>query len=349
MNGLAERVMLSASRALERGSVRTPGAHFLARLWEASARSVRRVRLPTSAVVIGIGGPTLGGSFKTPLTLALATELAARGHRVSVVASGYRGRACTARRVRVDDAVDDVGDEALWLARDLEASGVPVVVGPDRETALRFAATLAPRILVDALLQTAPRRLALSILVADGERPLGGGRCPPEGDLRARASVMLAAADVVVAVADSGRSTMLPSLLGHDVTIVHGAVEAAHPVAGGEPVRLGALTARSVGVVLAIAHPERVLRALAAHGIRPTELRLFVDHGVPRPRPPAAVSRFTASPPRVAVPELWLATAKCATKLGTSFEGAPVYVLAHRLQLPASLVDAVAAATAHPA
>jgi tetraacyldisaccharide 4'-kinase len=124
------------------------------------------VVLPRDVAVIGVGGATLGGSYKTPLVIALSRAVAASGEQVAVVAHGYTGRVRVARRVSPGDAVVDVGDDALYLCRELEPCGVPVVVGP-RQAALRLAATLAPRVVVDGLLQAEPERLALSVLVLD--------------------------------------------------------------------------------------------------------------------------------------------------------------------------------------
>src|SRR5688572_17568189 len=99
-----------ASR-LEAGRFDSRAANLASRVWEKFSNPVRPLELPERARVIGIGGATLGGSEKTPLVLAFAERLRDEA-RVVVVASGYRAR--VTRRVRPDDAVRDVGDEALW-------------------------------------------------------------------------------------------------------------------------------------------------------------------------------------------------------------------------------------------
>src|SRR6185312_4199002 len=95
----------------------------------------------------------------------------------------------------------DVGDDALACARLLSGTGVEVIVAPRRQEALDLAASRGHRTLVaDALLQTAPRRLALGVLVVDALALWGSGACPPAGDLRAPREDLLAAADVIAAL-----------------------------------------------------------------------------------------------------------------------------------------------------
>jgi len=83
-------------------------------------------RLPVPVVVVG--NLTAGGAGKTPLTLYLARELAARGWRPGIISRGYRGKADAPLAVtpQTDPALS--GDEPLLLAR----AGVPVFVCPSR-------------------------------------------------------------------------------------------------------------------------------------------------------------------------------------------------------------------------
>ena len=170
-----------AARALERGALGFVAPRVFSESWANRAQVSRPVGLPQEASVVGVGGATLGGSYKTPLVLALARTLVARGEPVTVHAHGYRSTKGAARCVGVRDSARTVGDDALWLFRELSTLPVPVpvVVGRDRSCALAFAATLAPLVVSDALLQTSPERLALSILALDAERPWGAGACPP--------------------------------------------------------------------------------------------------------------------------------------------------------------------------
>lgn len=89
-------------------------------------KPVRRLRLP----VVSIGNLSTGGSGKTPLTIALAKALAARGLKVDVLSRGYRRRR-SALPLLVDSSgtADDFGDEPLLIARE---AGVRVYVAAER-------------------------------------------------------------------------------------------------------------------------------------------------------------------------------------------------------------------------
>jgi len=84
-----------------------------------------------------------------------------------------------------------------------------------------------------------------------------------------------------------------------------------------------------LGLVLAVARPERVQVALAARGIGIRTVVLCADHAAPSPPPGARV-------------DAWLTTAKCATKIAQNAGAAPVWTLDHRARLPGELVGRAA-------
>ncbi len=88
-------------------------------------KPVRRLRWP----VVSIGNLSTGGSGKTPLTIALARALAARGLHVDVLSRGFGRRRKVAVRVDPGGSVEDFGDEPLVIARE---TGVPVYVAAER-------------------------------------------------------------------------------------------------------------------------------------------------------------------------------------------------------------------------
>jgi tetraacyldisaccharide 4'-kinase len=298
-------IRAGVARALEAGAYRGRVSSLVSEVWEhlASSRIARPLTLPGGLRVIAIGGATLGGAGKTPTAVALARALgraalvtADRSSRVVLVSHAYRARPGFARVVRVDDEVTIVGDDALASARALAADGIEVVVAPTREAAVRFAATRADIAIVDGLLQTSPRRVDDAVLVLDGAAPWGSGRCPPAGDLRAGREVLLAAADHVVSLgAAASGATLLPTSVSRAVS------------SSGDDVPLVELREREVGVVLAIAHPERVLQSLAAQAIHPRTVVSLADH--------AGFDLARLGAHRV---EVWLTTSRCATKLPTS-------------------------------
>jgi tetraacyldisaccharide 4'-kinase len=86
---------------------------------------VRRLRYP----VVSVGNLSTGGSGKTPLTIALAQALAARGLRVDILSRGYGRKSKLASRVDPNGAAEDFGDEPLLIARE---TGLPVYVASQR-------------------------------------------------------------------------------------------------------------------------------------------------------------------------------------------------------------------------
>ena len=86
---------------------------------------IHRLQFP----VISIGNLSTGGAGKTPLTIALAQALSARGLAVDVLSRGYGRRSCLAAKVDLQGPVQLYGDEPLLIAR---ATNVPVYVAPQR-------------------------------------------------------------------------------------------------------------------------------------------------------------------------------------------------------------------------
>jgi len=89
---------------------------------------VHRLRFP----VVSLGNLSMGGSGKTPLTVALAKALVRRGLRVDVLSRGYGRQSQLAARVNPDGTAEEFGDEPLLIARE---AGVPVYVAAQRYNA----------------------------------------------------------------------------------------------------------------------------------------------------------------------------------------------------------------------
>ncbi len=310
---------------LEEGRLRGRLASRAARQWEKRARPVRSLRLPEHARVIGVGGATLGGAGKTPVVMQLARQLRDGGARVAIVASSYRAHPPTAVRVLPHHGLHRMGDEALLMCRSLP--DIPVFVGRQRELALALAARQADLVIVDSLLQTAPKRLALSILVLDGRRPWGTGACPPLGDLRARRDRLLRAADVLLV--DGPLDALADVALPPARWSFQRALDSVE-LPDGSRLELAALQGRRLGLLTTVARPERLVERLAASGIEVATHRRGADHGGVRERKRRAVGVELSA---------WLTTAKCREHFGQTFENIPVWVLRERLSLPSQLLD----------
>jgi tetraacyldisaccharide 4'-kinase len=334
MSADALRALLG--RRLERGMGGSRLSLLAASAWEAwSARGVSRaLRLPAGVCVVGVGGAVLGGAGKTPVAIALARAFAERGEAVALVGHAYRAQPGAPRVVRLDDDVASVGDDALLAAR-LLARTAAVVVAPGRQAAIDHAAALGHRVLiVDGLLQTSPDRLAAAVLVLDALAPWGSGACPPAGDLRAPRLALLAATDFVVALGPSGHeggSAPKPALPPGAVPVSSHLTGAVSPA--GEAIALDTLVGLRLGLLVAVARPERIVSALARAGVRPAVTRCLADHAFPS-------AAILASAGRARV-DAWLTTARCATKLPATIGRRPVLALHHHVDV-AELVSRLA-------
>ncbi len=313
---------LAVARALEEGRVHGRVARSLSWLWEraSSSRVVRPLTRPTGVRLITVGGPTLGGSGKTPLALAIAREAAAVGARVAFVGHGYRARPGRARIVAPTDPLEQVGDEALLAARELTRENIPVVVARSRADAVTHASGLADLLVVDGVVQARPRA-SLAILAVDAGQPWGrSGAVPPCGDLRAPVTALVGATDRVVPV---GEASPEARTVSRGVWL------------DGEIVAWHALLNVRVGLLLALAHPERVAATLAANGVAPAAIVRGPDH---RRIDVGSLRRA----PRV---DLWIASAKCwphaSSAVRRVWPGRTVGVIDHGVVLGDRLVELV--------
>src|SRR5512141_3039268 len=76
---------------LEEGALGGPLSRLLGRAWARRAAVARPLDIPSGVVTIGVGGSTLGGSYRTPVAIALAARLG-RSARVALVSHGYGAR-----------------------------------------------------------------------------------------------------------------------------------------------------------------------------------------------------------------------------------------------------------------
>ena len=130
-----------------------------ARRLASGVEPIRRLRLP----VISIGNLATGGAGKTPLTIALAQALTARGLVVDVLSRGYGRRSRTAAKVDPQGPAQLWGDEPLLIA---VSANVPVYVAPERYDAglLAESELAAPQ----AATEGAPAAAQVGHLLDDG-------------------------------------------------------------------------------------------------------------------------------------------------------------------------------------
>lgn len=153
-------------------------------------------------LVVSVGNIEVGGTGKTPFTLTLTDALQQRGHRVAVVTRGYRGKAQGPLIVTPEADVDQVGDEALLMAR---GTTVPIIKSPDRVAGADFAheQTGADIIILDDGFQHRRIRRDLDIVLVS--RDVEKDRLLPCGRLREPANALERADFVIGTKGASGR------------------------------------------------------------------------------------------------------------------------------------------------
>jgi tetraacyldisaccharide 4'-kinase len=213
--------------------------------------------------VICVGNLVAGGAGKTPVVLALAERLRARGRSPHILSRGYGGglKGPVAVDPQRHDAAE-VGDEPLLLA-----AAAPTWVARDRVAGARAAiAAGADLLLLDDGLQNPRLAKTLSLVVVDGAYGFGNGRMLPAGPLREPVAAGLARAHAVVRMG-ADEAGLAPLLAGRTVL-------------GARLVALDAERLRSAAVVAfaGIARPEKFFALLEAAGARLIERRRFPDH-----------------------------------------------------------------------
>ncbi|MDE0251167.1 MAG: tetraacyldisaccharide 4'-kinase [Gammaproteobacteria bacterium] len=141
-------------------------------------------RIPPSVFILVVGNLTVGGTGKTPFVIWLARRCRDHGLNVGVVSRGYRKRkAGKIVDVQPDSLPEEVGDEALLLVQKISC---PVVAAADRMQAVSLISRKYKPdvILSDDGLQHYKLPRNVEILVVDGDRRFGNGRCLPAGPLR---------------------------------------------------------------------------------------------------------------------------------------------------------------------
>lgn len=248
--------------------------------------------LPAAAAgapVVSVGNLAVGGAGKTPVTLAIARRLAARGRAVAVLSRGYGATRRDARVVADGRAVllgaAEGGDEPVLLARRLP--GLRVLCGPSRAA---LAAEAVGRLGADALLLDdgfQHRALArdLDVVVLDAANPLGNGWLMPAGPGREPAAALRRAGLVWLSRVDQAPPEALARWRAAALTASgRPAVESRHaPVdvvdgALGRSLGLDALRGRRVLLLSGLARPGAFRRTVEGLGGVVVAERRHPDH-----------------------------------------------------------------------
>lgn len=170
--------------------------------------------------VISIGNITVGGTGKTPGTIAIAEEAKKRRFLPCILTRGYKGNMRGPCFVSKGDKPllneEEAGDEPLLMAEKLK--GVPVIKGADRYEAGMFALSSLPSALrpdifiLDDGFQHWKLFRDKDILFIDGTNPFGNRRLLPIGTLREPLDAIGRADTVAITKLVSSRQLKVDSL-----------------------------------------------------------------------------------------------------------------------------------------
>ena len=210
--------------------------------------------------VVVVGNVSVGGTGKTPLTVAIVQRLREAGWNPGVASRGY-GRAdeATPRWVDAKTSPDEGGDEPVLIAR---RTGARVRVDRDRVAAARELAMAGCDVVVcDDGLQHYRLRRDVEIEVIDAARRYGNGRLLPAGPLREPAE---RGAECDFRVLNLG---MGPGEAGFGEWPMRLRVEGAVPMRGGRLRPLSSFSGQRVHAVAGIGNPQRFFSMLREYGL----------------------------------------------------------------------------------
>ena len=216
--------------------------------------------------VIVVGNVSVGGTGKTPMTIALVQRLQQLGWRPGVASRGH-GRRDEGKPAWVDanTAPSDGGDEPVLIAR---RTGARVRVDRDRAAAAReLIAAGCDVVVCDDGLQHYRLRRDIEIEVIDGGRRYGNGRLLPAGPLREPPE---RGSDCDFRVVNGGEASFgeWPLRLRADSAV---------PLRGGRSRPLASFGGHRVQAVAGIGNPQRFFDMLRGFGIGVVP-HAFADH-----------------------------------------------------------------------
>ncbi|HAG52269.1 MAG TPA: tetraacyldisaccharide 4'-kinase [Alphaproteobacteria bacterium] len=138
----------------------------------------------SSSFVISVGNINVGGTGKTPLTIALATYLHSQGKKVAIIGHAYKAELENAEVVDSGFNVGQIGDEATQMLKVLNHD-IMLVIGKNRIDGVKLAEEKGADVIIldDGFTATYIKR-DLNVVVVDGKVQLGNQYVMPAGPLR---------------------------------------------------------------------------------------------------------------------------------------------------------------------
>ncbi len=251
--------------------------HFLSRLLKpfgavyafGTASRFRRTNpYQVSVPVICVGNLSVGGTGKTPVSLAIAALIHKEKKNFFFLNHGYKSRL---KNVLVDlenHTSYDVGDEAVLLA-----CYAPTVVDNQRARGAQTAVKKgAECIIMDDGFQNPSLIKTLSFVVVDGKKGFGNECVIPAGPLREPVLKGLARADVIVIVGDDEWGVRFYLQRNKvDLPILTGRFQVNKKTI--EP-----LKGKKVMAFAGIGQPDKFFNTLKAQGVDVVKTESYPDH-----------------------------------------------------------------------
>ena len=218
--------------------------------------------------VVCIGNITVGGSGKTPVTMALQLLLKDMGIRACVVSRGYGGKNKYPHYVTKNDTFCKVGDEPIILSK----KGAVIVSKVKKNGILKAYQDGFDMVLLDDGFQNSKIKKDLSLVVVDSEVLFGNEFIFPLGPLREQISSGLSRADAIILVGNNHKNT-------HKIDSLR--TENKIPILEGFINKKKKSTNNNNKKVLAfsgIAFPDKFFKTLKDMGYTVIKTKVFPDH-----------------------------------------------------------------------
>lgn len=227
-------------------------------------------KLPVPVVVVG--NIYVGGTGKTPVTIALVKELRQRGFNPGIISRGFGRKGEAPQMITPDSPADIAGDEPLLIAQKTRA---PVAVGRDRVAAAKLLLKKNPScniIISDDGLQhyALHRDVELAVVGAHG---IGNGWVLPAGPLREPPSRLDLVDAIVLNANEDVLTTRTPRFAATSVLGTAKSLDGNYEYTLEEI----ALSGKPVLAAAGIAAPGRFFAKLRAHDIEGETMELG-DH-----------------------------------------------------------------------
>ncbi|MGH8051659.1 MAG: tetraacyldisaccharide 4'-kinase [Arenimonas sp.] len=220
-----------------------------------------RINVP----VIVVGNFTVGGTGKTPFTIALIQAMQKRGWKPGIVSRGYGRENTDPVSVLADSSTKECGDEPLLIYQRTQSA---IRVDADRARAAEFLVQQGCNLIIaDDGLQHIRLQRDVEIELIDDERKYGNNRILPAGPLREKPRPC----DFRVsngAIEDDLASNH------YGMQLIYGDAE---KLDASEHKNLSDFSEGKVNTIAGIGHPERFFNALMARGLNINPLP-FPDH-----------------------------------------------------------------------